>query len=107
MILRPITERLFREAGIKQGMRVLDLGCGPGDVSFLAAVIVGSSGWVTGIDQAPEAISLARKRTREEGIRNVDFEQTTIGEFSSPVQFDAVVGRYILVHQADPTTFIR
>ena len=107
MILRPITERLFRQAGIKQGMRVLDLGCGPGDVSFLAAEIVGSSGWVIGIDQAPEAIALARERTRENRIRNVDFELTTIEDFSSPVQFDAVVGRYILVHQADPTAFIR
>jgi ubiquinone/menaquinone biosynthesis C-methylase UbiE len=59
MILRPITERLFREAGVKEGMRVLDLGCGPGDVSFLAAEMVGASGWVIGIDQAPEAITLA------------------------------------------------
>jgi SAM-dependent methyltransferase len=107
MILRPITERLFRQAGIKQGMRVLDLGCGPGDVSFLAAEIVGPSGSVIGIDQAPEAIALARERTRENRIRNVDFELTTIEDFSSPVQFDAVVGRYILVHQADPTAFIR
>jgi ubiquinone/menaquinone biosynthesis C-methylase UbiE len=59
-ILRPITERLLREAGIKEGMRVLDLGCGPGDVSFLAAEIVGPSGSVLGIDQAPEAIGAAR-----------------------------------------------
>ncbi len=106
MILRPITERLFREAGVKQGMRVLDLGCGPGDVSFLAAEIVGPSGWVTGIDQAPEAIALARERTRENHIGSVDFELTAIENFCSPVQFDAVVGRYILVHQADPTTFL-
>ena len=34
-ILRPITERLLKEAGIKLGMRVLDLGCGTGDVAML------------------------------------------------------------------------
>lgn len=37
MILRPITERLLRQAGLKEGMRVLDLGCGTGGVSLLAA----------------------------------------------------------------------
>ena len=35
--LAPLTERLFREAGIGQGQRVLDLGSGLGDVAMLAA----------------------------------------------------------------------
>lgn len=39
-LLRPITERLLRSAGIDAGMRVLDLGCGAGDVSILAAQLV-------------------------------------------------------------------
>ena len=38
-ILRPITERLLRGAGIGRGTRILDLGCGTGDVSMLAAEI--------------------------------------------------------------------
>ncbi|HXW70306.1 MAG TPA: class I SAM-dependent methyltransferase [Methylocella sp.] len=92
-ILRPITERLLREAGVREGMRVLDLGCGPGDVSFLAAEMVGPSGWVIGIDQAPEAIASARDRAREKGIKNGDFEVTSIEAFSSLARFDAVVGR--------------
>jgi precorrin-6B methylase 2 len=50
VILRPITERLLRQAGLKEGMRVLDLGCGTGGVSLLAAEIVGPSGSVAGID---------------------------------------------------------
>src|SRR5215510_4374556 len=33
-ILDPITEQLFRRAGISSGMNVLDIGCGVGDVSF-------------------------------------------------------------------------
>ncbi len=37
-ILRPITERLLRGAGIGRGMRVLDLGCGAGDVCMRSAV---------------------------------------------------------------------
>jgi len=45
-ILRPITERLLRSAGIRRGMRVVDLGSGAGDVTMLAAELVGPSGWV-------------------------------------------------------------
>ena len=45
-MLRPITERLLRSAGIDAGMRVLDLGCGAGDVSMLAAELVGAAGFV-------------------------------------------------------------
>jgi SAM-dependent methyltransferase len=105
-ILRPITERLLREAGVKEGMRVLDLGCGPGDVSFLAAEMVGPSGSVLGIDQAPEAVAAAKDGARHNGIKNVDFEVTTVEAFTSSVQFDAAVGRYVLLHQSDPTAFM-
>ena len=45
-ILRPTTKRLLQSAGIERGMRVLDLGCGAGDVSMLAGELVGASGWL-------------------------------------------------------------
>ncbi|MDB5392808.1 MAG: class SAM-dependent methyltransferase [Rhodospirillales bacterium] len=104
-ILRPITERLLREAGVRQGMRVLDLGCGPGDVSLLAAEIVRPSGYVLGIDQAQEAVAAAEGRAA--GVGHVDFRLTSVQEFSSAETFDAVIGRYVLLHQSDPTAFIR
>jgi hypothetical protein len=43
-ILRTITERLLQSTGIGSGMRVLDLGCGAGDVLMLAAELVDPSG---------------------------------------------------------------
>jgi SAM-dependent methyltransferase len=106
-ILRPITERLLRGAGIRRGMRVLDLGCGAGDVSLLAAELVGSSGTVVGIDRSPEAIAVARERARVNGRRNVHFEEAAVGDFSGIQPFDMVIGRYVLIHQADPVGFIR
>ena len=54
-MLRPITERLLRNAGIDAGMRVLDLGCGAGDVSMLAAELVGPQGSIVGIDRSQES----------------------------------------------------
>jgi SAM-dependent methyltransferase len=60
--IEPITRRFFVEAGIAPGMSVLDVGCGAGDVSFLAAELVGESGEVVGVDAASEPITLARSR---------------------------------------------
>jgi SAM-dependent methyltransferase len=55
----PHTEHLFRLAGISPGMTVVDVGCGPGDVTRLLARMVGPSGFVTGIDVPP--LPLARQ----------------------------------------------
>jgi len=55
-----LTERLFRAAGLQPGMNVLDVGCGVGDVSLLAAAIVGPSGSVLGVDRAADSIDTAR-----------------------------------------------
>jgi 2-polyprenyl-3-methyl-5-hydroxy-6-metoxy-1,4-benzoquinol methylase len=106
-ILRPITERLLRGAGIGRGMRVLDLGCGAGDVSMLAADLVGGTGSVIGIDRSPKVIAFARERARSAGLRHLAFEAVSVEAFSDPEPFDAVIGRYVLIHQADPAAFLR
>jgi len=49
-VLRPSSERFFRASGLRPGMRVLDVGCGEGDVSFLVAELVGPRGSVLGVD---------------------------------------------------------
>ena len=54
-LLGPATRMIFAEAGIRPGMRVLDLGCGAGDVAFVAADLVGPSGSVVGVDRSPQA----------------------------------------------------
>jgi SAM-dependent methyltransferase len=107
MFLRPITERLLRLAGIQEGMRVLDLGCGVGSVSFLAADLVGPSGYVLGIDQSSKAIAMAKSRAQENEYHHVDFLQCTVEDFLSIESFDVAVGRYVLIFQPDPAAFIR
>src|SRR5579863_2368517 len=73
--LAPLTERLFREAGIGPGQRVLDLGSGVGDVAMLVARLVGPSGEVVGIERDPRSIARARVRVAEAGLHNVSFIQ--------------------------------
>ena len=52
-----LTALVFREAGLREGMHVLDIGSGAGDVSFLAGQFVGSSGSVLGIDRSEDRAS--------------------------------------------------
>jgi ubiquinone/menaquinone biosynthesis C-methylase UbiE len=106
-ILRPTTERLLRSAGIGQGMRVLDLGCGAGDVSMLAGKLVGPSGSVVGIDPNAGVLAVARARAQADGLLHVTFAEASVGTFSDPRPFDLVVARYVLVYQVDPVAFLR
>ena len=101
-LLRPSTERVFRKAGITAGMRVLDMGCGVGDVSFLAGELVGPTGSVVGVDTNPDVLSIARQRAREFGLSHITFEQGEVDRFTATKPFDAVVGRFVLMYQADP-----
>jgi ubiquinone/menaquinone biosynthesis C-methylase UbiE len=89
-MLQPITERLLRNAGIDAGMRVLDLGCGAGDVTMLAAELVGSAGSVVGIDRSQEVLNVAKARARETGLRQISFVQSSIEAFSAREPFDLV-----------------
>lgn len=84
-MLRPITERLLRNVGIDVGMRILDLGCGPGDVSMLAAELVGPEGSIVGIDRSQEVLNVAKERAREGGLHHISFVQASIEAFSQHV----------------------
>lgn len=94
-ILDPFTERFFRDAGIGPAQRVLDIGSGLGDVTMLAARLVGPSGAVMGVDRDASIIAKAKTRVAEAGLHNVTFVQSDIGEVESSEPFDAVVGRFI------------
>jgi Methyltransferase domain len=102
--LQPFTERIFRRAGLSPGMRVLDLGCGTGDVSFLAAELVGPTGSVLGIDRDPGVLAVARQRADAMGSTTVSFEERSIEDLVTTQRFDAVIGRFVLVYQPDPAS---
>lgn len=97
------TRRLLVDAGITDGMRVLDVGCGSGDVALMAAVIVGGQGEVVGVDLDPAALAMARQRVSELGVANVSFvEGGFAASDASEALFDAVVGRRVLMYQREP-----
>src|SRR5262249_27711800 len=106
-LIDPITRRFLIAAGIVPGMRVLDVGSGAGDVALLAADLVGASGEVVGTDRSPAALATARRRTDARSTRNVVFLEGDPAEMTFDRPFDAVIGRYVLMFQRDPTAMLR
>ena len=104
---RDTTEAALRRAGLASGMRVLDVGSGGGDVSLIAAQLVGPSGFVLGIDRSSEAVMAARRRVEAEKIPQVQFAALEFDEFSTDVPFDALIGRFVLMYLSDPAATLR
>ena len=103
----PITERFLRTAGLGTGMRVLDVGCGVGDVSMLCASVVGAEGEVVGMDRDPGALARARERVAAAELSNARFIEGDFRELPPGESFDAVVGRAVLMYAADPAAALR
>jgi SAM-dependent methyltransferase len=100
-IYHDATRRALVEAGVVTGMRVLDVGSGSGDVSCLLADLVGRAGSVVGVDRESASVAVARERAAARGIENVGFRVGAIDPGAHRGRFDAVVGRFVLMHQPD------
>ena len=106
-LIEPITRRFFSAAGITRGMRVLDVSSGIGDVAFLAAELVGDIGEVIGVERAPAALEVARRRASSLATCNVMFLDGDPVDLMFDRPFDAIVGRYILLFQPNPAAWLR
>jgi len=105
--LAPLTERVFRMAGIGVGQSVLDIGSGVGDVALLLARIVGSAGEVVGVERDPRSLARASARTAEAGLSNIRFIQSDVSQIPSIKSFDAAVGRFVLMYMPVPAETLR
>lgn len=102
-----LTEDVFVRAGIGPGMRVLDVGCGAGDVSFLLARMVGPSGAVVGLDRSEDAVAMANARAQAMGLAQVSFSQGELEDISVDQPVDAAVGRFVLMYSPEPSVSLR
>jgi SAM-dependent methyltransferase len=68
----PVREWLIRELAPKPGDTLLELAAGPGETGFEAAALVGDGGRLISTDFSPEMVEVARRRSSELGLRNVE-----------------------------------
>lgn len=108
-ILEAATERMLRAAGMTQGMRCLDAGCGTGEGMRIAGRIVGTGGHVTGLDiDAPMTRRTLAALLAEEGPQfSVVAGDVTRGDPVPGAPFDMVFARLLLLHMTDPVGTVR
>jgi SAM-dependent methyltransferase len=88
------------DAGLRD--RVLDIGCGAGQTTREAARVA-VEGSAVGVDVSAELLEIARRRARQEGLRNVGFEQGDAQVHAFPAaHFDLCISRFGVMFFADP-----
>ncbi len=94
--LRERIEKTLRLVAPKAGMKILDLGCAVGTMSFAAA---SHGAEVTGIDYTPEMIDKARHLAAERNIDNVTFQVGDVSEthFAGD-SLDSIIATDIVEH---------
>jgi ubiquinone/menaquinone biosynthesis C-methylase UbiE len=103
----PDTADLLARAGVRPGMRCLDLGCGGGEVTFEIARLVGAEGHVTGVDMDEVKLSLGRGAAGERGLINVEFRVANVDDWDEPAAYDLVYCRFLLQHLSRPVDLLR
>lgn len=87
---------------LRPGMRVLDLGCGPGSITLGLAQAV-APGEAIGVDLQPSQVAQAQALGAARGVMNVRFEVADVYQLPFPDgSFDAVFGNAVLMHLRKP-----
>jgi SAM-dependent methyltransferase len=90
-LFQPWAELLLSELDPQSGQAVLDVACGPGTVTRLAALRVGPSGRVTGCDFSPAMLELARSKSTSRSSAPIDYLECPADSLNIPdAAFDLV-----------------
>ena len=92
------TDMMMDMAGIRPGMRVLDVACGAGDLTIRLAERVGPSGSVVASDISPIMLILLQGNVERTGLRNIETLECAVEDLTeADGPFDAVICRMSLV----------
>ena len=87
----------FDLASLNEGDHVLDLGSGSGMDAFIAALKVGATGKVAGVDMTDEQLEKAEQFRKERKFTNVSFHKSYIENLPFPAKsFDAVISNGVI-----------
>lgn len=106
-IWRPSFLELWKGAGLREGMRVLDIAPGPGDSAFDLAALVGPDGFVVGAEHPKRFARNMIARARQRQIKNMAVLGVDIETYPWPEAImDAVWGSWALLHIEDRVSAI-
>lgn len=98
----PSTIELLQRVGIRPGLRCLDVACGPGDVTFEMARLVGPAGSAVGIDMDEAKLAFAREDAANLRLDNTSFESVDVTRWRPEPAYDLTYARFLLTHLSDP-----
>ncbi|GAC1440940.1 MAG: methyltransferase domain-containing protein [Mycobacteriales bacterium] len=102
-MLGPLGERVLAAARLAAGERVLDVGCGAGQLTVQAASAVGPTGHVAGMDISRDLLAVARGRAAAAGLTNVDcLEADAQVAVLAASSYDVILSRFGVMFFADP-----
>jgi ubiquinone/menaquinone biosynthesis C-methylase UbiE len=97
---------MLLKAGLKQGSKCLDAGCGGGTMTYAMAEIAGPSGRVTGIDHDAEIIRLNNAELNVLQPNNITFRHEEIYDITEVGEYDIIFARFLLSHLSNPSLAI-
>ena len=102
------TRAFLARLGVRAGMRVLDLGCGPGLVSLDLSALVGPTGEVVALDESPAWTAHLGRTLAERAITNVRVLHSRIQAAElEPQSFDLIFARWVFSFLPDPGAVAR
>ncbi|MCA9300130.1 MAG: methyltransferase domain-containing protein [Phycisphaerales bacterium] len=101
--------RIWEDAGFRRGMRLLDVGCGPGYATAELAQVVTHDGHVTGVDESARFLDRARTSCAARGIGHVTFLKGDVHDLDDLEEgsFDGAYCRWVLCFVSDPVAVLR
>lgn len=93
---------------LRQGMAVLDVGCGPGTITLDLAAAVGPTGRVVGVDASEAAVAAARAEAGRRGDDRTSFAGADAYALpAADATYDVVHAHQLLQHLGDPVAALR
>lgn len=102
---------LWFRAGIRPGLRILDVGCGPGYASLELAQFAGPEGRVVGIDESEPFVAFAREQAAARHLPQAEFHAADATHLESlegiePASFDLAYVRWVFCFVPDPEAVV-
>jgi len=107
-LINTATQQFLLLSGLKPGMKVLDVGCGLGFMSFWIAEIVGPEGSVTALESNDDYLNIAKEIAAEESLDNITFAKMSVGELAAQKEnYDFVYTRFFMLRFQNPIEIIQ